>query len=230
MTSYSGNEIKAFIALPSDISKISERNTRMTLTHEKLNLILSQIASYGTTMADVVIMAMLPTDVENLFDKLHGHKQLHEKVSAWVHTTMKTMYTAEILSLTQPDAQLHCIAKGMTENKLCEFNIDNIIKQMSVNTPLVWELLDELLSADPDLRYQRSWARKRAQETAAAKRRPPQGTSSNSHNDINDDEQYWEFFDESVPIVEEDEDELQAEDIVDRVERRHESKIVMVSR
>ena len=55
-------------------------------------------------------MAMLPTDVENLLDKLHGHKQLHEKVSAWVHTTMKTMYTAEILSLTQPDAQLHCIA------------------------------------------------------------------------------------------------------------------------
>ena len=108
MTSYSGNEIKAFIALPSDISKISERNTRMTLTHEKLNLILSQIASYGTTMADVVIMAMSPTVVEDLLDKLHGHNLMSEKVSAWVRTTMKTMYTAEILSLTQPDAQLHC--------------------------------------------------------------------------------------------------------------------------
>jgi hypothetical protein len=165
----------------------------MTLTQETLNLILSQIARCGTTVADVVIMAMSPTDtrdgcpggvhdvslhIEDLLEKLLGHQLMHEKVSAWVRTTMKTMYTAEILSLTRPDAGLHYIAKGMTENKLREFNIDDIIEQMSANAPLVWELLDELLSADPHLRYKRDWARKQAQENAAAKRRPCQGASS----------------------------------------------------
>ena len=145
----------------------------MTLTQESLHLILSQIARCGTTVADVVIMAMSPTEtrdgrpggihdvslhIEDLLEKLHGHQLMHEKVSTWVHTTMKTMYTAEILSLTRPDAGLHYIAKGMTENKLRKFNINDIIEQMSTNAPLVWELLDELLSADPHLRYKRDWA------------------------------------------------------------------------
>lgn len=224
----------------------------MTLTQETLNLILLQIAHCGTTVADVVIMAMSQTDtrdghpggvhdvslhIEDLLEKLHGHQLMHEKVSAWVHTTMKAMYTAEIWLLTRPDAGLHYIAKGMTESKLHEFDIDNIIEQMSTNAPLVWGLLDELLSADPQHQYKWNWDRKQAQEAAAAKQQPRQGaSSSNSHDDVNmidstnldDDEQYWQFFDQTVPIVEKDEDE--PEDIIDQVERRHASKITIVSR
>jgi len=125
----------------------------------------------STTVADAVIMAMSPTNghwgsvhdaslhVEDFLESLHGHTLMHEKVSAWVQMTMKAMYTVEILSLTRPDAHLHYIAKGMTENKLHEFNIDDIIEQMSANAPLVWELLDALLSADPHLQYKRDWAR-----------------------------------------------------------------------
>jgi len=76
----------------------------MTLTQETLNLILSQIARCGTTVADVVIMAMSQTDtrdtggvhdvslrIEDLLEKLHGHQLMHEKVSAWVRTTTKAM-------------------------------------------------------------------------------------------------------------------------------------------
>ena len=43
----------------------------------------------------------------------------------------------------------------------------------------------------------------------------------------NDDNEYWEFFDQSVPIVEEEEDE--PEDILDQVKQRHDSKIAIVS-
>ena len=190
----------------------------MTLTQETLNLILSRIALCGTTLADVVIMAMshpgsvydsdASLHVEDLLKKLHGHELMHEKVSAWVRMTMKTMYTAEILSLTRPNAGLHYVAKGITENKLRRFNIDNIVEQMSTDAPLVWELLGELLSADPHLQYKRDWTRKQAQEAAAAKRRLRQHrqleeiSSDNSHEDVNmidntnldDDEQDWNFF------------------------------------
>ena len=63
-------------------------------------------------VADVVIMAMSPTDghwgsvhdaslhVEDFLESLHGHTLMCEKVSAWVCMTMKAMYTVEILSLT----------------------------------------------------------------------------------------------------------------------------------
>ena len=142
------------------------------------------------------------------------------------------MYTAEIWLLTRADSGLHYIAKEMTESKLREFNIDNIIEQISTSAPLVWKLLDELLSADPHHWYRRDWDQKQAREAAAAKQRPHQGAS---HDDVNmtestnlaDHEPYWQFFDQSVPIVEEDEDE--PEDIVDQVERQHASKIKIVS-
>jgi hypothetical protein len=93
-------------------------------------------------------------------------------------TTMKAMYTAKIQLLTRPDAGLHYIAKEMTESKLCEFNIDNIIEQMSAIAPLFWELLDELLSADPQHQYKQNWDRKQAQEAVAAKQWPYQGLAA----------------------------------------------------
>jgi hypothetical protein len=91
---------------------------------------------------------------------------------------------------------------------------------------------------DRHLTHQRDWDQKHAKEAAAAKQRPHQrASSSNSRDDVNmvdsgtnldNDEQYWRFFDQTVPIVEEDEDE--PEDIIDQVERRHVSKITIVSR
>jgi hypothetical protein len=77
-------------------------------------------------MADIVIMAMSQTDtrdghpdgvhdvslhIKDLLEKLHDHQLTHEKVSVWLHTTMKAMYAAEIQLLTRPDAGLHYIAK-----------------------------------------------------------------------------------------------------------------------
>ena len=101
---------------------------------------------------DVVIMVMSEENVihangiclriEDLLEELHGNNLLHEKVSAWAHATMKKKYTSEILSLTK-HGDLHYIAKKMNENKLHEFDINYITEWMSVNAPLVWELLDE---------------------------------------------------------------------------------------
>jgi hypothetical protein len=221
------------------------------LTQETLNLILSHIAHCGTTVADIVIMAMCPSDttdgrgtvhdvsfqVEDLLNKLHGHQLLHRRVSAWVHATMKKVYTMEILSLSRPDAGLHYIAKGLTENKLREFNINDIIKQMSAKSPLVWELLDDLLSADSHLQSKRDHARRCVQEAAAAKRQSRQGSSDDSCNDVemvditgsmDDDEEYWgSFFTQSAPIAGNEEDE--PEDVIDQVKQRHASKIEIVS-
>jgi len=201
-----------------------------------LDLFLSHIADLGTTLADVVIMAVSSGDtgdshpaamhhvflrIEDLLETLHGHELIHKKVSAWAHTVTKRTYVTEIHLLTRPDASLHYIARGITENKLREFDIDDITEWMSTNAPRVWNLLDGLLTADPHLQHKQDWAQKQAQEVAAMKRRPRQGNSSNSH-DIDmqastDHEEYWEFLDQSVPIIEEDEDE--PEDILDQVEQ-----------
>ena len=145
----------------------------MTLTRQMLNLILSQILHFHTmlhfhtTLMDVIIMVMSKENVihangiclriEDLLEELHRNNLLHEKVSAWAHATMKKKYTSEILSLTK-HGDLHYITKKMNENKLHEFDINYITERMSVNAPLVWELLDELLSADKLLQYKQEMA------------------------------------------------------------------------
>ena len=174
---------------------------------------------------DVVIMVMseenvihashggISLHIEDLLEELHRNNLMHEKVSAWAHATMKKKYISEILSLTKHSG-LHYITKKMNENKLHDFDINDITERMSVNAPLVWELLDELLSADTHLQYKREMARKRAK-----------GQQRNSNITVGDIE---DFLDESVPIVE-PEDEL--EDILDQAasELRHKHQIGIVS-
>ena len=85
----------------------------MALTQETLNLILLQIALWYNNgrcchhgyepMSQTDIRDSHPGGVhdvslhiEDLLEKLHGHQLIYEKVSAWVHTTIKAMYTLEI--------------------------------------------------------------------------------------------------------------------------------------
>ncbi|GLB39303.1 hypothetical protein LshimejAT787_0604650 [Lyophyllum shimeji] len=146
---------------------------------------------------------------------------------------MKVAYASEILSLTRRDSGLHYIAQGITEDRLREFEIEDITKQMSSHAPLVWELLDELFSANPRLRYKREWGRKRAQEAAVAKRKPCKKVADfreadeqiGGVADDDDEAEYLEFLDESVPIVDADEDE--PEDMSDQVEQRENALITI---
>jgi hypothetical protein len=190
----------------------------MMLTLQTLDKILTEISHLGTTLADVVIMTVsdpnarahhphVTLHIEDLLNTLYRHNPIHEQVSTWAHTTMKAIYTSEILSLTQPKSGLHYTAKGMTEDKMGKFDIDDITEHMSADAPLLWELLGKLLSADP-LRRQ-TW---RKQDLTQKQER--------------EDDVYWEFLDQTLPIVEENQDE--PEDILDQVEQRHSSLIAIV--
>ncbi|RDB20677.1 hypothetical protein Hypma_012104 [Hypsizygus marmoreus] len=145
----------------------------MALTSQTLSEILSHIAHSGTTITEIMLLLMsnsrsghpdivheVSCQTRDLLDALHAHPSTHSITSAWAQVAMKNTYNTEILSLTRPDSGLHYIALGITEDKICEFDIDDITERMSTGAPHLWELLDELLSADPCLRYKHDWARK----------------------------------------------------------------------
>ncbi|KAG6805020.1 hypothetical protein H0H92_001124, partial [Tricholoma furcatifolium] len=107
---------------------------------------------------------------------------------------MKT-YQSEIASLSRHDKGLHYMTTGITEEKLRSFDIDKISQIMSTNAPYMWELIDGLLAADAELQLKRdTWRRRKMQHQKGSK-------DANEH--VDSEEKYWEFLDEGVPIIDE---------------------------
>lgn len=94
---------------------------------------------------------------------------------------------------------------------------------MSAGAPRLWELIGGLLVANGTLQLRR---KKMSREQAASpKKRGQPGTDVDSQPT---DERSWEFFDESVPIIDSNEDI--PENLVELEEQREEGLATIVSR
>ncbi|KAG6823040.1 hypothetical protein H0H92_011605, partial [Tricholoma furcatifolium] len=105
------------------------------------------------------------------------------------------------------------MTKGITEEKLHSFDVDMISQIMSTNAPYMWELIDGLLAADAELQLKRdTWRRRKMQ---------PQQDSKDADEHVDSEEKYWEFLDEGVPIIDEQDDE--PEDLADQGDRKEQN-------
>ncbi|KAG6822804.1 hypothetical protein H0H92_012508, partial [Tricholoma furcatifolium] len=151
--------------------------------------------------------------LEALFDSLLMHPLTHKKTSDWAHNTMMKTCQSEIASLSRHDKGLHYMTKGITEEKLHSFDVDMISQIMSTNAPYMWELIDGLLAADAELQLKRdTWRRRKMQ---------PQQDSKDADEHVDSEEKYWEFLDEGVPIIDEQDDE--PEDLADQGDRKEQN-------
>jgi hypothetical protein len=164
--------------------------------------------------------------VQDLLDALLAHPSTHTKTSDWARGTMVKTYTSEVVSLSGHENGLHYIMRGVTEDKLRRFDINTISQIMSAGAPCLWELIGGLLMADADLKSRRDKWRERAAkkggQTAAGT-----GTKAQDVDSQPMDERSWEFLDQSVPIIDNNEDI--PEDIVELEEQREESLATIVS-
>ncbi|KAG6904271.1 hypothetical protein DXG01_011280 [Tephrocybe rancida] len=170
--------------------------------------------------------------VRDLLDALLAHPSTHRKTSEWARaTTMKT-YTSEVALLSCQDRGLHYMAGGISEEKLRSFDINDISQTMSAHAPCMWDLIDNLLVADPELKMRREkWRGQKLQRKRAAKA-GKDSTSTVANEEIGPEERSWDFLDQNVPIVDQEDDT--PEDIVDQDEQREMSlktikKIVCMS-
>ena len=109
---------------------------------------------------------------------------------------MAKIYISEVASLSSQEHGLHYIVGSITEEKLRSFDITTISQIMSAGAPCLWELISCLLVADEDLKSR--WEKRR--DRAAKKG----GHTSPDMDHPN--ERSWEFLDQSVPIVDDNED------------------------
>ena len=165
-------------------------------------------------------------NLQELLDALLSHPSTHTKMSDWACATMTKTYTSEVASLSSQEHGLHYLARSITEDKLRSFEINSISQIMSAGAPYLWELIGGLLEADGDLKLRRDKWREQAAKRGKEGRTGPTGTDIDSQL-TPADERIWEFLDQSVPIVDNDEDI--PEDVVKQEEQREEGLATIVS-
>jgi hypothetical protein len=134
---------------------------------------------------------------------------------------MTKTYILEVASLSSQEQGLHFIVGGITEEKLRSFDINTVSQTMSAGAPCLWELVGGLLMADEDLK---SCRKKRRDQVAKKGGQTGNGVDKPLATDVRS----WEFLDQSVPIVDNNEDI--PENIVELEEQREEGLAKIVSR
>jgi hypothetical protein len=160
--------------------------------------------------------------VQDLLDALLAHPSTHTKTSNWARATMTKTYISEVAALSSQEHGLHYLVGGITEEKLRSFEISTIT---SAGTPCLWELIGGLLKADGDLKSCREkWREQVAKKEGQGQ--PGPGVNSQPATSATD-ERIWEFLDQSVSIIESNEDI--PEDIIELEEQREEGLATIVS-
>ena len=157
--------------------------------------------------------------VQDLLDALLAHPATHTKTLDWARATMVKTYISEVASLSKQEHGLHYLVGVIMEEKLQGFDINAISQTMSAGAPCLWALIGGLLVANGDLKSRRDKWRMQG-----AKKRGRTGTDVDSQ--LTDDRS-WEFLDQSVPIIDNNEDI--PENIVELEEQCEEGLATIVS-
>ena len=159
-------------------------------------------------------------ELGDLLDALLTHPSTHTKTSDWARAMMMKTYISEVASLSSQEKGLHYFVGGITEERLQNFNINTISQTMSAGAPCLWELIGGLLMADVDLKSRRE---KRRQEHAVKKG----GQADTDVDSQSTDDRSWEFLDQSIPIIDNNDDI--PENIVELEEQCEEGLATIVS-
>lgn len=163
------------------------------------------------------------TFVQNIFrvlDILNFNSRTQQNVEKWVKETFTKRLERQMFELSQPSSGYHFVAHLATSQRLKGFTIQRLEEGMKEKAPDIWDLIERLLQADPELTKRRQKARvdreKARQEGGGARKR-------RARRGIEDDEDELEIYD----IVNCDEDE--PEDIEEQLETQLKSLRVVVS-
>jgi hypothetical protein len=118
--------------------------------------------SYDTTKD---IVESIPKLIDVLLEQASTHDMA---LKAILHISTQR-YTTELMALTHINAGFHFVATKTTETQLDDPQLTEMATKMGTLSPTLWILLDNLLSADRAIEYQRQWQRKKATALAAKK-------------------------------------------------------------
>lgn len=159
----------------------------------------------------------------NLFKSSNGTSAL---TTRWVYRVAKETYRTQMHELTKKENGFHFLASKTTEDQLTWSTIEALSTQMQNCAPDLWQLVAELLMADPTanlMREQRALKKARAGKLV---NEPNDGDITMSDAAAEDDDR--EFLDSNdIPLVEEGDDA--PDDLQEHVAKQFGALIMIVS-
>ncbi|KAG6808473.1 hypothetical protein H0H92_004012 [Tricholoma furcatifolium] len=206
----------------------------MGLAPQTLSALLKHIADSGVTPGELAVELLHSNivtyeyiftnlsspAVHELLNTLQNNSNTKSTLLSYAHTIMKETYASEIQSLSKREAGFHFDTLKTTEKKLREFDMEGTARKISEGASLVWDLLDRLFLADLHLSTRRD--RRKSQREL---KKTGDDTQRVQEQPENSDDEYWTFYDESVPLVDEGDDE--PEDLVDLAKERQKRLITV---
>lgn len=99
-----------------------------------------------------------------MLDNLLQNGLICSTVSNWVILQAMKIYKKEMSKLTSKENGFHFLTAKMTQEQLQSFDVEDIMKRITVIAPDLWRLMETLHAADSRINYQRTWTQKRSKK------------------------------------------------------------------
>jgi hypothetical protein len=153
--------------MSSPIHQLLDAFSKFNVSPVNFIITLLQDEAYQCYDATRDIAESIPKLIDVFLEQASTHDMV---VKAILHISTER-YTTELTALTHSNAGFHFVATKMTETQLDGAQLAEMATKMGTLAPSLWILLDNLLSADRAIEYQRQWKRKKAAALAAKKHR-----------------------------------------------------------
>ena len=159
-------------------------NDNMPLTNAQVRRVLDILAETGSSAGDFFTSLLDSPDnnecITSGFDKLLREVAQKDSrwtciVEAWAVREATQRCATEILTLTNKKSGLYFTAKEVTEESICGFSIEGLAAKMQALAPMLWRILQTLLSADPRSNYQKEWTSQQREAKKKRHRQPDDG-------------------------------------------------------
>ena len=159
----------------------------------------------------------------SLFKSLNGTSAL---TTRWVYRVAKETYRTQMHELTKKENGFHFLASKTTEDQLTRSTIEALSTQMQNCAPDLWQLVAELLMADPTANLMREQHALKKARAGKLVNEPNDGDITMSDATAEDADR--EFLDSNdIPLVEEGDNA--PDDLQEHVAKQFGSLIMIVS-
>ena len=153
-----GTSLHIIIMAMSPIHQLLNAFSEFNVSPVNFIITLLQDETYKSHDATRDIVESIPKLIEVFLEQA---STWYMAVKAILHISMEK-YTTELVALTHSGAGFHFVVTKTTETRLDGAQLLVMAKKMETLAPSLWILLDNLLSADSAIKYQRQWKHKKA--------------------------------------------------------------------
>jgi glycerophosphoryl diester phosphodiesterase len=107
--------------------------------------------------------------ITTLLDSLFKNDLTYSIVSNWGIKQATSMYKQQMSKLISKENGFHFLTGKMTQEQLQSFDVEDLMKQMMVIAPDLWNLMETLHTADARINYQQAWTQRTLKKAQKAK-------------------------------------------------------------